>query len=276
MPVLDGHIHIFPPSVITERDRIADREAEFGAIYGDRRARMADVDGLLAYMEREGIEKVIAMCFPFRDRSLIRLSNDYVIDAAKTDDRIVPFICVDLYDEREALAEAARCADKGARGIGELAWYNGAFGANERKAIDPLLTYLERTGMVLAMHLNEQVGHYYPGKAKADLAEVVRLAVDHPDLSIILAHMGGGLCFYEFMPEIGKAFSRVYYDLAAVPFLYSDALYRFIESFIADKVIFGSDYPMLTLERYKSRIEALGEEVGRKVLWENGRRLLGG
>jgi predicted TIM-barrel fold metal-dependent hydrolase len=199
-----------------------------------------------------------------------------VIDTAKTDDRVVPFIVVDRYDEAEALAEARRCADNGARGVGEMAWYERAFGESERKALEGLLRYMEQAGMVFMMHLNEQVGHVYPGKTESDFREVASLVRDHPDLHVLLAHMGGGLCFYELMPEIKDSFSRVCYDLAAAPFLYSDALYRYVGAFLADKVIFGSDYPLLTLTRYRSAIGALDEEVREKVLWGNGRRLLGG
>jgi len=276
MPVLDGHTHIFPTQVIRGRERIAAEDPGFALIYGDSRSKMSDGSGLLAYMEREGIDKAIAFSFPFRDRGLIRLVNDYVLDMAKTDERITPFIVVDKYDEAEGVAEAQRCLDRGARGVGEIAWYERSFGESERKGIEGLAAFMEQTGMVFMMHLNEQVGHSYPGKAQADFGEVVRLVQSHPRLKVILAHMGGGLCFYEFMPEIKEAFAQVYYDLAAVPFLYSDALYRFTGAFLANKVIFGSDYPLLSLARYKAGLDGLDEGVRGRVFWDNGRRLLGG
>jgi hypothetical protein len=275
MPVLDAHTHLFPPEIIAGRDRIAAREPGFAAIYGDRKSRMVDAAGLAAYMEAEGIDRVIAACFPFSDGGLIRLANDYVIEAARSDRRIVPFIVTDRQNEADAVAEAQRCADRGARGVGEMAWYERPFDEAEEKRMESLADYLERAGMVFMMHLNEQVGHAYPGKGRADFAEVVRLVRHHPDLKVLLAHMGGGLCFCELMPEIRKSFARVYYDLAAVPFLYSDALYSYAAHFLADKVIFGSDYPLLGLRRYRAAIEALGLEAAGKILWENGVRLLG-
>ena len=128
----------------------------------------------------------------------------------------------------------------------------------ERKGLDALAGYMEQTGMVLLMHLNEPVGHRYPGKTEADFGEVAAFVEAHPALKIILAHLGGGICFYELMPEIRKAFSLVYYDLAAAPFLYSDDLYRFAAAFLPDKVLFGSDYPLLTLSRYRPAMDGLG------------------
>ncbi len=275
MPVLDCHTHLFPPELIRRREKIAAEDKGFGALYADTRSRMVDAEGLAAYMEREGVDRVAAGCFPFRDPGLLRLANDYILDAAKNDRRIIPFILVDRYDEATALDEARRCFELGAAGVGEMAWYDERFGAAERKSLDGLAAYMEQTGMVLLMHLNEPVGHRYPGKTDADFGEVAALVEDHPSLKIILAHLGGGICFYELMPEIRKAFSLVHYDLAASPFLYSDDLYRFAATFLPDKVLFGSDYPLLGFSRYKPKLDGLDETAREKLLWDNGRRLFG-
>jgi hypothetical protein len=275
MPVLDCHTHIFPPEAIRRRERIAGDDKGFAAIYGDGRARMVDAEGLAEYMDREGVDLAAAGCFPFRDASLLRLANDYVLDAAKKDRRIMPFILVDRYDEAKALDEARRCFELGAAGVGEIAWYDAPFGASERKSLDALAAYMEQTGMALLMHLNEPVGHRYPGKTEADFREVATFVEAHPSLKIILAHLGGGLCFYELMPEIRKAFALVSYDLAASPFLYSDDLYRFAATFLPDKVLFGSDYPLLALSRYKPLLDGLEERVREKFLWGNGSRFFG-
>ena len=73
-----------------------------------------------------------------------------------------------------ALAEAERCVAQGARGVGEIAWYDRAFGERERKAIEGLARYMEQAGVTFMMHVNEQVGHPYPGKTAADFGEVAR------------------------------------------------------------------------------------------------------
>jgi hypothetical protein len=272
MPVFDCHTHIFPPEAIRQRERIAGHDKGFAAIYGDRRARMVDAEGLAEYMDREGVDRAAAGCFPFRDAGLLRLANDYVLDAAKKDRRIMPFILVDRYDEAKAMDEAGRCFGLGAAGVGEIAWYDAPFGASERKSLDALAAYMEQTGMALLMHLNEPVGHSYPGKTEADFREVATFVEAHPSLRIILAHLGGGICFYELMPEIRKAFALVRYDLAATPFLYSDDLYRFAAAFLPDKALFGSDYPLLALSRYKPLMDGLEEGVREKFLWGNARR----
>ncbi len=275
MRLLDAHTHIFPPELIEKRGGIASTDSGFALLYGTGRARMTDSAGLFSYMEKEGIDRVAAACFPFEDGGLIRLANDYVLDVARTDARVLPFVMIDRRDEEAAVAEAERCFQKGACGVGELAYYKGGFGERERMSLEGLARYLEQTGMILMLHLNEQVGHDYAGKTPVDFVQVAYFVQAHPGLRIILAHMGGGICFYEFMPEIRKAFSRVYYDLAATPFLYSKDLYAFAGRFLATKVLFGSDYPLLTLARYESDLEGLDDDTRRRLLYDNGRDLFG-
>lgn len=276
MMVVDVHTHVFPPEITERRESIAGKDSRFAAIYADRRARMTDGKGLLGYMEDQGIGAAAVMSFPFIDSGLNRVANDYVLDLAKQDPRIAAFVAVDTGNELTAIAEVQRCVGKGARGVGELAFYESGFGQKERREVERLARSLEGSGAIFVMHLNEQVGHRYPGKMHADFEEVVRLVEAVPALRIVLAHMGGGICFYEFMPEIRQAFSQVYYDLAAVPLLYNQALYDFAGRFLRNKVLFGSDYPLLTLARYRTDIERLDEEAQEHILCRNARVLFGG
>lgn len=275
MTVFDAHTHLFPPEVIERRGEIAGRDPRFSLLYGDPRARMAKGDDLRAYMDSEGIDVAVAASFPFRDQGLIRAANDYVLECARVDGRILPLAVVDTGDEKAAVSEVRRCLGKGARGVGEVAYYDTGFGGDERKGLESIARLLEDEDKPLMLHLNEQIGHVYPGKTRVDFGEVVRFVEAHPSLRVILAHMGGGLCFYEFMPEIERAFSRVCYDLAAAPFLYSDALYAFAARFLPGKVLFGSDFPLLTFARYRPALESLEAGAGRRILFENGRRLFG-
>lgn len=275
MPILDAHTHLFPPEVIDKREEIAVRDAGFSILYRNPRAKMAHAGDLAVYMDSERIDKVVATSFPFRDPGLVRLVNDYLLECARLDPRILPLAVVDGRDGEAALSEAERCLGKGACGVGEMAYYEKGLGGQELGTIEALADFLSHEGKPLLLHLNEQVGHDYPGKTSIDFNEVVRFVEAHPRLRIVLAHMGGGICFYEFMPEIAKIFSLVSYDLAAVPFLYGNAIYSFAAEFLSEKVLFGSDFPLLTLARYKPGLEGIREEARGRILYENGRRLFG-
>jgi uncharacterized protein len=275
MKLIDAHVHIFPPEIIEKRDQITEKDPGFGALYKDRRSRMATLDDLLAYMRRCAIDGCVVCGFPFRDKGLLALQNDYLIQAQQVHISLWPLVAINVADEETALSEIERCLKKGAAGAGEIAIYDSGLGRRELESLDSLARILESRNATLMLHVNEQVGHPYKGKSAIDLPEIVRFVQRHHDLKIILAHLGGGLCFYEFMPEIKKSFAKVFYDTAASPFLYSDEVYRFIEEFLHDKTIFGSDFPLLSFPKYESNLMSFREEKREMLFYSNARRAFG-
>jgi uncharacterized protein len=275
MPIIDAHTHVFPPEVIREREKIAARDPRFAMLYADKRARMVDEAGLTQYMTDEQVDYAVVTAFPFKDNGLIATCNDYLLAVSAHNPRLVPFVMVDPHDEAFAMTELERCLPLGARGIGELAFYDTGFGYKERQRLDPLARYAETHGLPLMIHVNEQIGHAYHGKSAIDFQELVVCIESHQGLPFILSHLGGGICFYEFMPEIRQRFAQVYYDLAAVPLLYSREVYQFVTQFMPDRVLFGSDYPLLTYRRYEKDMQLVGEKARQKLLHQNARHLFG-
>jgi len=236
---------------------------------------MVDEAGLARYMTEQEVDRAVVCGFAFKDRALITACNAYILDVARRNPKVIPFAMVDVEDETFSIEEAERAFRAGARGIGELAFYESGFGEKERKALDGIAERAQENGLPLMLHVNEQVGHAYKGKTRMDFQELVSFVESHPELVIVLSHLGGGLCFYEFMPEIRRAFARVYYDLAAVPLLYSNEVYRFVAGCMSDKVLFGSDYPLLSYERYARDMDTLGEGEKQKLVYFNARQLFG-
>jgi uncharacterized protein len=273
MDIIDAHTHIFPPEIIERRKTIALGDEGFGRIYENPRSSMVDHAALLKYMERERISACVACGFPFEDKGLIELTNDYILETARAHPEIIPLASVNIGSKDTGLREAERCLRLGARGIGEVAVYEAGLGGDQLKKLEEIARVTAIGNGVLLLHLNEQVGHQYDGKVPIDFVEVSRFVEAHQDLTIVLAHLGGGLCFYEFMPEIRNAFTRVFYDTAALPYIYSQDAYRFIDTFLSKKTLFGSDYPMLSFKRYDSGVSILGPEGRERVLAGNARRI---
>ena len=74
---------------------------------------------------------------------------------------------------------------------------------------------------------NEPVGHAYPGKTPNTLAQIYRMVKRFPANTIVLAHWGGGLFFFNLLrKEVKEQLRNVYFDTAASPFLYDPAVYR--------------------------------------------------
>lgn len=271
MPVFDAHVHIFPLEIIRERDKIARKDKAFGLLYGDPKAKMIDVNGLSTYMKKEGIKEAVVLSFPFKDKELLRLANDYLLYASR-EFPVIPFIMIDIFDETWSIKEIERCFSKGAVGIGEIAIYEGELAEKELSRLDGIVKYMEETGGPLLFHVNEPIGHKYRGKTKVDFVALFQFVEKHQNLKLILSHLGGGICFFEFMPEVKNIFRNVFYDIAAVPFIYDETIYNFIGAYIPEKVFFGSDYPLLPYSRYKNAISKLSVEKIEKILFRNAER----
>jgi len=274
---IDSHVHIFPTWAIEGREALLAREPAFAAMYGRPRAAMADHRELLRAMDEAGIDVGVAMGFAWRDQGLCRRHNDYLLEAAaKSDGRIVPFCTVNMGQEG-ALEEIERCVRAGAQGLGELRPQDQGWDLLG-PAGEALAEAARRWRLVLLFHVSEPVGHRYAGKEGLPLSSFYAFVEAHPDLTVVAAHLGGGLPFYAHMPEVREACRRLYFDTAACPFLYSPTAYRQVVELVGpERLLFGSDFPLLSPGRVLAHLEeaGLGAEATALVLGGNAARLLG-
>jgi len=130
--------------------------------------------------------------------------------------------------------------------------------------------------MVVSLHASEPVGHKYAGKGNVTPDILFDFISSFREITIILAHMGGGLSFYELMPEVKDILTNTYYDTAAAPFLYKPAIYKVINEIDGSgKILFGSDWPLLPHQRVIEHIKASGlnQSALNSILGGNARRL---
>jgi hypothetical protein len=268
--MIDGHVHIFPPELIRNRESYLERDDRFRTLYQNSKARMVSAEDVLEHMDSCQVGCSVVFGFAFADQGLCRFVNDYVIESVKAEpERLIGLASVSP-ESAGAVDEAARCLDAGLAGCGELVPQDGAFGGDWHRLAD----MLARRDAPLLIHANEQVGHSYPGKEVFPPEQFADFAEAHPTLTIVLAHMGGGLLFYEMMPEMRQILRRVHYDTSAVPYLYGPEIYRVAVLCAGpDKIIFGSDFPLLSPSRYLSGIAELTPKGRDAVLGENARRI---
>jgi hypothetical protein len=178
----------------------------------------------------------------------------------------------------EALSEIERCSRAGAKGIGELRPDLQGYGLDTEEIMAPLVNSVMKHDMVLLLHASEPVGHAYAGKGGLTPEIIYDFIERYPDLKIVLAHFGGGLAFYELMPEVSKVLRNTYYDTAAAPFLYMPKIYKSLISIMGSgKILYGSDWPLLDPLRVVDhiRLAELDQNDFENVLHANASRLLG-
>ena len=277
MSVIDFHTHIFPPELCEAREECQRRDGWFSLLYANARARMASADDLVTSMTQAGITSSVAFGFAFSDMALCRMCNDYVLDVSEAQSpRIVPFAVVNPHAGRDALREARRCLEAGAAGIGELMPDGQEFSLTDFSLLDPIMALARSFQVPVMLHVNEPVGHVYPGKGSQGPREAFEAAAHYPDNLLILPHWGGGLPFYELMPEVCETLRNVYYDTSASPFLYESSVFRHVTMWASQKVLFGTDYPLISQRRFLRHVQRadLASDVSDKVLFGNARGLL--
>jgi predicted TIM-barrel fold metal-dependent hydrolase len=278
--ILDVHTHIFPEDICSGREAYCLLEPSFKLLYESPKSRLVGARDLLRRMDEDGVDLSVVFGFPWKDGDLARRNNDYVIESVgRYPDRLRGFACFDLEWEGAA-GETRRCLDAGLSGVGELAFYLSGIDAVALDRLQPVMDICrERGNLPVMIHTNEPVGHDYPGKTPVTLEQIYRLAERFPDNRIILAHWGGGILFYHLLKRKAKAvLKNIWYDTAASPFLYDPMVYTTARTAgVLDKVLFGSDYPLLPPSRYYRDIRDSGlpKEDQDLILGGNAGKLLG-
>ena len=182
----------------------------------------------------------------WNDAGLMRMHNDYMAESMKNHpERLKGFISINPKFKKEAIAEIERCAKLGFSGIGELGPGGNGYDFNDSDFIE-VVECANAYHLPINIHCGEPVGHPYPGKDMTSLAPLPGLILKYPDVTFILAHMGGGLPFYELNPRYHGKFKNVYYDTAANPLLYHISSFRAVIGLIGSKrLLYGSDFPLL-------------------------------
>ncbi len=275
--IIDVHTHIFPEFVVREKEKYFDGEPAFKLLYSHPSSRMVTSKELLENMDREGIDCSVVFGFPWASQKLTMLHNDYVLEeASKYPGRLIPFCCV-MPSSNWAIDEVRRCMDGGARGAGELAIYSHCNEGKVFEVFEEIATLMKEKKGILLVHANEPVGHNYPGKAPQGLDFYYQLMKICQGIPLILAHWGGGILFFKLLKkEVQPLFEKVYFDTAASPYLYVPFVYRIaIEILGIEKILFGSDFPLLSLKRYLKEMEdgGLSSFEKEKILGENAKEL---
>ena len=192
---------------------------------------------------------------------------------------LIPFASIDPH-KPEAVAVARRLIrDHGVRGF-KFHPNIQEFFPDDRLAY-PLYEVIAEAGLPALFHTGHSgIGAGLPGGGGIRLKysnpiHVDDVAVDFPELKIVLAHPS--FPWQDEAISIALHKQQVYIDLSGwSPKYFPPQLVRYANTLLKDRVLFGSDYPMITPDRWLADFEQAGfrDEVKPLILKENARRLL--
>ena len=260
MTIVDVHTHIFPPPVCSDRAQYFTGEPAFELLYRSNKSKMVGAQALIAAMDENGVDVSVVFGFPWRKAETYKRHNDYILEATQRfPGRLVGLGCFDPFCA-QAPAEAERCLQAGMTGIGELAFYQSGIDDSCLERLAPIMALCRSEHHPVLIHTNEPVGHAYPGKSPNTLNQIYQLVKRFSENRIVLAHWGGGMFFYNLLKkEVPQALHNVYFDTAASPYLYEPSIYRHAMAIAGpEKILFGSDFPLLPPTRYFKELDAAG------------------
>jgi predicted TIM-barrel fold metal-dependent hydrolase len=277
VPVVDAHTHIFPPELARDRGGHLKRDVWFESLYQNPKALIVSAEEMVASMDGAGIARSIACGFPWRDPGLCREHNAYLADAARRFPDRISWLGIVAPGSSTLQQDARWCFEHGASGLGELNADAQGFDFRDVAKLADLAAIATAADRPIMTHASEPVGHVYPGKGAATPDKLLAFVAEFPEVRLVAAHWGGGLPFYELMPEVAEIAQRVVYDTAASTYLYRFQVFRSVLDIIgAERVVFASDYPVLKQKRFLERTLATewrSDQERAAVLSGNARRV---
>ncbi|MEE9199724.1 MAG: amidohydrolase family protein [Dehalococcoidia bacterium] len=272
-------IHIHPPNEPgTPEDRFTQAMAE----YFKSPTEVVTREGLAEmYQELDMMAVVLASDARSAQGDAFD-SNDWVASfAQKYPDTFIAFGSVDPWRGKMAVKEIERAAKElGVRGIKFLPMTQ-EFYPNEHRFY-PLYEKMVELGLIAMFHTGTTaVGARLPGgggvhlKYTRPIPYIDDIAADFPELTIIMAHPAFPWQEEQLAVMVHKP--NVYMDISGwSPKYFSPLLIQYANTLLQDKVMFGSDYPGLTPQRWLKDFEAapFRDEVRPKILLENAKRVL--
>jgi predicted TIM-barrel fold metal-dependent hydrolase len=210
------------------------------------------------------------------------LSSERIAEqASEHADVLIPFGSVDPLQGPAAVARARRLVEEhGVRGFKFHPTLQGF--APDDPAFAPLWATLEELGVVALVHTGQTgIGAGLPGgrglKLRySDPMLLDDVAADHPGLTLVLAHPS--VPWVDSSISIATHKANVFLDLSGwSPKYFPPQLVRATNTLLRHKVLFGSDYPVITPDRWLADFAQLDvkDEVRPLVLKENALRVLG-
>ena len=256
----DVHCHLLPPE-FRQPPSASWQDPWFAACHADAKD-FASGPEVVRALDGAGLERGVVFGWPFADPGLLSEVNDYVADqSAASEGRLLGLALINP-GRPGWEAELSRCQGLGLLGVGELNADAQGFELLFQGGVAQALRTLVEMDWPVMLHASEPVGHDYPGKGNAgprQLWQLLTPALDScPELRVCLAHLGGGLPFYAHMPEVLELCRQLWFDTAALPYLYLTSALPAVDQLLGlGRTCFGSDFPLLLPTRYREQLARL-------------------
>jgi len=284
LKAFDIHTHAEEPCCGPRDDGYDEFQAGMAKYFKNpagKEGMLPSVQDTAAYYRERNIGCVIFPVDAERETGFRRYSNEEVAGiAAENSDIMIPFASIDPAKGKAGAREARRLVREfGVRGFKFHPTMQG-FYPNERWAY-PLYEAIQDEGAITLFHTGQTgvgAGMHGGMGMRLKYSNPIHLddvAVDFPDLKIIMAHPS--FPWQEEALSVATHKPNVYIDMSGwSPKYFPKILIQYANTILKKKMLFGSDWPAITPDRWLNDFEniEIRDEVRPLILKENARRLL--
>lgn len=211
-----------------------------------------------------------------------KMSNDEIAELVnRSEGRLIGFASVDPWKGKGAIRELERCRELGLKGL-KVQPITQAFPLNHAR-FRPLWDACQSLELPVMVHTGTTgIGAGSPGgrglhlKYGKPVPAIDDVAADFPRLTLIAAHFAWP--WHLELMAVARHKGNVFVDLSGWAPRYIPAeVLQYANSVIPDKFLFGSDYPLLSPDRWLEEFDQLQlkDEVRPRILYQNACRVLG-
>ena len=271
MPVIDAHVHLYPPEV--NRDpagwAVAHGEPQWARMCARTRKStrrpvqgFPSVDDLLSDLDAAGVDRAVLLGWYWETHACCVAQNRFYAECVRAHpDRLSAFAAVNPDAGAKALDEVRRAGDDGLIGLGELSPHSQGLVLDDPRWL-AVLMLADELRLPVNLHVTEPESRAYPGRVETPLADFFAMARAFPRVRLILAHWGGRL----WREAAGVAWpDNVWLDTAASPLLYGADGGIWGEGLAqagAERVLWGTDYPLELYPQDPARANGRGTLAG--------------
>ena len=278
---VDAVVNIWTPEALAHRPDWRD-EFFVGKMGVDRQtSEGVSVDDMLARMDRAGIDKAFLIATragPLGHPSCYRIPYELVAETcARAPDRLYGLAGIDPLDGMKGVRELEHA-------VGELGFIGAHFYPHwfeippDHAKVYPFYAKCVELEVPIQMQVGQSMNYdkNFPRRSVGRPIALDAVACDFPELKLIGIHIG--IPWAEEMIAMAWKHRNVFIGSDAhAPKYWPECFVHYIDTYGQDKVIFGTDFPVLDFERTVAEIDALGlrETPRRKLMRDNVLRIYG-
>jgi predicted TIM-barrel fold metal-dependent hydrolase len=269
MKTIDAHIHIGKKEHFHEW--VLKYEENSNPLIQESYEVLSDPDRFCSFLKNEGVERAVILA----ENSPLTtgvVPNDYVLSFCRGKEMLIPFCSINPNTDPTPPQTLEMLVERGFRGLKLYPPYHLHY-SNETR-LYPLYAKAEELEVPVMFHTGSSV--FRGARLKyGDPIFLDDVAVDFPDLTLIMAHSGRGL-WYDTAFLLARLHKNVHMEISGLPpknlLKYFPALEK-----NADKILFGSDFP--TVGSIRRNIEGIlklpiSDGSKEKILFSNADRIM--